>query len=364
MARECREQLLRGQDPIAARRTQEASQAHADAKAMTFSQCADAYIAAHRAGWSNLKHSKQWGTSLATYVTPVIGHLPVAAVDTGLVLKVLEQIWKDKPETASRVRGRIERILSWAKARGLRSGENPAIWRGHLDQLLPGIAKLHKGKIEHHPALPHALIGEFMADLRSRLSTAARALEFAILCGSRTDEVIGARWSEVDLAAATWLIPAIRMKGRQPHTVPLAKPALAVLRTVQHMAGAAEYIFRGRRPGKPIGTVSLLEVVWAMNVARQAAGLPVYTDPQQGNREIVPHGFRSTFRDWAAERTNFPRELAEKALAHVVGDETERAYQRGELLDKRRRLMTAWADYCSKPASNGEVVPLARRGSA
>jgi integrase len=358
-ARGCRELLRQGKDPIATRRSEEASQVLSGVKAMTFSECADAYIAAHRAGWSNVKHAQQWENSLATYVTPVIGSLPVAAIDTGLVLKVLEPHWTEKTETMSRVRGRIESVLGWAKVRGYRTGENPGMWRGHLDHLLPAKTKMQKGKTKHQPALPYTRIGEFLADLRTRPGTAARALEFAILCASRTEEVIAARWSEIDLGAAVWSIPAERMKGRQLHTVPLSEPALAILRSLQHRGGADEYVFAGRKPGKSLGTMAFLDVMWAMNAARQAAGLQAYVDPQQGSREIVPHGFRSSFRDWAAERTNFQKELAEKALAHTIGDETVRSYQRGELLEKRRRLMTAWSAFCAKaPAATGVVVPL------
>jgi integrase len=351
-------------DPVEHRRAQEASQALASTKAKTFDECRAAYIAAHKPAWSNLKHAKQWETSLTTYASAVLGHLPVAAIDTGLVLQVLEPIWSTKPETASRIRGRIEAVLAWAKARGLCDGENPATWRNHLDKLLPTIAKLRKGKVKHHAALPYQQMGAFMADLRSRPGIAARALEFTILTGTRTEESLRARWDEIDWTARTWAIPAERMKNRQPHTVPLSEPALAVLRSMQHVGGATAYVFPGRKPGKPVGILTLLEQVWGLNVNRQAAGLPIYTDPQQGNREVTPHGFRSSLRDWAAERTNFPREIAEKALAHTVGDETERAYQRGELLEKRGKLMEAWARYCaSAPVEQGNVVPLAKRGA-
>jgi integrase len=359
MARDCRQLLLTGKDPVATRRAQEASQALGDAKVMTFDKCRDAYIAAHRPSWSNLKHAKQWETSLKTYVTPVFGHLPVASIDTGLVLKVIEPMWATKSETMSRLRGRIESVLDWAKVRGYRAGENPALWRGHLDHLLPAKAKMRKGRKVHHPALPFPQMGAFMADLRSRSGIAARALEFTILTAARSEEVRGARWNEIDWATSTWLIPAERMKGRVEHRVPLSEPALAILRAMQVVSGSTGYVFPGRRPGRPAGNLSLLEQIWRMSADRQAAGLAIYVDPQQSNREVVPHGFRSTFRDWAAERTNFPRELAEKALAHTIGDEVERAYQRGELLEKRRQMMDAWAEYCGmSPASRGEVVPL------
>jgi integrase len=359
VAREGREQLLALLDPVEQRRSQRASNALADAKAMTFDACRDAYIAAHRAGWRNIKHAKQWTATLTAYVTPVFGNLPVAAIDTGLVLKVLEPIWATKPETASRVRGRIEAILDWAKVRGYRTGENPARWRGHLDKLLPAKARVHK--VEHHPALPYGQIGAFMADLRKRAGIAARALEFTILTAARTDEVLSMRGDEIDMAAKVWVAPAERMKGKREHRVPLCDRALAILRAMLPAGQeniARKYVFRGAKPGRPLSNMAMLELLRRMNAAREVAGLPRYTDPKQGNRDVVPHGFRSSFRDWAAERTNFPREVAEAALAHIEGDETERAYQRGDLFDKRRRLMTAWSEFCSKPAGNGEVVSL------
>jgi integrase len=314
---------------------------------------------------SNAKHSKQWVTSLKAYVTPVFGHLPVSSIDTGLVLKVLEPHWATKSETMARVRGRIESVLSWAKVRGYRTGENPALWRGHLDHLLPAKTKMRKGKAKHHPALPYEQIGAFMADLRARPGIACRSLEFTILTAARSEEVLGARWCEIDWTAQAWTVPAERMKGRQEHRVPLSEPVLAILSAMQLVSGGTGYLFPGSRAGRPAGNLTLLEVVWRMNADREAAGFPMYADPHQGGREVVPHGFRSTFRDWCGEMTNHPRELAEKALAHLVGDETERAYQRGELLERRRRLMTAWAEYCSKPSvRTGEVVPLRKEVSS
>ena len=359
VARECREQLLAGLDPVEQRRAQRASNALAAAKAMTFDACRDAYIAAHRAGWQNVKHSKQWTTSLATYVTPVFGHLPVAAVDTGLVLKVLEPIWATKSETASRLRGRIEAILDWAKVRGYRAGENPARWRGHLDKLLPAKAKVHK--VEHWPALPHGQIGAFMADLRSRTGTAAKALEFAILTAARTDEALGATWDEIDMRAKLWAVPAERMKGGREHRVPLCDRALEILCGMMpdgQGSIARKYVFPGTKPGRPLSNTAMLELLRRMNAERTVAGLPRYTDPKQGGRDVVPHGFRSTFRQWVAERTNFPGEVAEAVLAHIRGDRTERAYDRSDLFPKRRRLMAAWAEFCGKPGGNGEVVAL------
>jgi integrase len=363
-AQECRKLLLGGIDPVEHRRSREAAAALQTAKTLTFDEAVAAYIAAHRPTWSSQKHCAQWASTLKTYVTPVFGHLPVGAIDDGLVLKALESIWTTKPETASRVRGRIESVLDWAKVRGFRTGENPARWRGHLSHLLPAKTKMRKGKVNHHAALPYTRVGEFMAELRSRPGIPPRALEFAILTASRSDEVLGARWEEIDWATSTWSIPAERMKGRAKHCVPLSDPALAILRAMQVVGGAAGYVFPGR-PGRQAGNMTLLWAIWRMNEDRKAAGLPMFTDPHQGNREVTPHGFRSTFRDWAGERTGHAREICEKALAHTLGDETERAYQRGELLDKRRRLMADWATFCSMaPADYGDVVPLHKGISA
>ena len=360
VARECREQLLAGLDPVEQRHAQRASHALGGAKAMTFDVCRDAYIAAHRAGWRNAKHANQWTATLTTYVTPVFGHLPVAAIDTGLVLKVVEPIWATKSETASRVRGRIEVILDWARVRGYRTGENPARWRGHLDKLLPAKAKVRK--VEHHPALSYGQVGSFMADLRQREGTAAKALQFTILNAARTDEVISMRWDEIDHAAKLWKVPAERMKGKREHRVPMSDPTLAILREMMPAGPESigrKYVFRGAKPGRPLSNMAMLELIRRMNAEREVVGLSKWTDPKQGGREVAPHGFRSSFRDWAAERTNFPREVAEAALAHIDGDETELAYKRGDLFDKRRRLMEAWAKYCaSAPAERDRIVPL------
>jgi integrase len=347
-ARQCREQLLAGLDPVEQRRAQRASNALADAKAITFDQCRDAYIAAHSAGWRNVKHAKQWTATLTMYVTPIFGNLSVSAIDIGLVLKVLEPMWATKSETASRVRGRIEAILDWAKVRGYRIGENPARWRGHLDKILPAKSKVRK--VEHHPALPYGQIGAFISALREREGIAAKALQFTILTVARTDETISMRQDEIDIAAKLWTVPPERMKGKREHRVPLSEPAMAIIREI--IPGGSEsvdreYVFNGVKPGRPLSNMVMVKLIRRMNAEREVEGQPKWTDPKQGGRGVVPHGFRSSFRDWAAERTNFAREVAEAALAHIDGDETERAYQRGDLFEKRRRLMAAWADYCA-----------------
>jgi integrase len=336
-ATECRQQRLNGLDPIATRNASRVAAELAAAKETTFDQCRDAYIAAHRAGWRNPKHRQQWTNTLATYATPMFGKLSVQAIDVGLVIRVLEPIWATKPETASRVRGRIEAVLDWATARGFRQGENPARWRGHLDKLLPARAKVRK--VKHHPALPYADISTFTTALRERDAVAARALEFAILTAARTGEVIGATWDEIDWKTGTWTVSADRMKSGREHRVALSTAAIAVLKRMAEVRNG-DQIFPGDRRDR------LSNMAMEMLLRRMA------------REDITVHGFRSTFRDWAAERTDFPREVAEMALAHAVGNKVEAAYRRGDLFEKRRRLMDAWAEYCSKASATGLMVPL------
>jgi integrase len=328
-AQEARRLLLGGSDPIEARRTSRAREALAGAKALSFKEAAQAYIDAHSTGWKNPVHAKQWPSSLEAYAYPIIGHLPVAAIDTALVLAVLEPIWKEKPDTAGRVRGRIELVLDWSSARGQRSGENPARWRGHLDKLLP--AKSRVRPTTHHPALPYREIPKFMAALRQRSGVGPRALEFTILTCARTSEAIGAKWSEFDFRAKLWTIPGIRMKAGREHRVPLSDRAISILKRLPR---EGEFAFIGAREGKALSNMAMLAVLKSM-----------------GREDLTVHGFRSTFRDWAAETTNFPRDVCEMALAHTVGDKVEAAYRRGDLFVKRRKLAEAWSRYCSKVAA-------------
>jgi integrase len=274
----------------------------------------------------------------------VLGKLPVDAVDAALVMKVLEPIWTEKPETASRLRGRIENILDWATALGLRHGDNPARWRGHLAKLLPRKTRIRK--VAHHAALPHAEIGAFMAEVRKLGNTAGRALEFLILTAARTGETLGAKFSEVDFATRTWVVPAGRMKARREHRVPLSPAAMAVLQAM-HAVKESAFIFPGERESRPLSPNAIAQVMGRM----------------MGRGDVTVHGFRSSFRTWAAERTSFPREVVEAALAHVAGDKVEAAYQRSDLFEKRRKLMNQWAAWCASPARSGEVVPM-RRGQA
>jgi integrase len=331
-----------GIDPIEARRA-ERLQARLDAaKAITFKECGDGYIKSHRAGWRNAKHADQWEATLATYAEPIIGSLSVQTIDTTLVLKVLEPIWTEKPETAGRVRGRIEVILDWAKVRGYRSGENPARWRGHLDKLLPARGKVRR--VEHHAALPYAEVPAFLLELREQEGIAARALEFTILTAARTGESIGARWTEFDLLDKTWTVPAGRMKAGREHRVPLSARALAILEEMQaHRHGEDGFVFPGGKLGKPLSNMAFLMLLRRMDLG-----------------DLTAHGFRSSFRDWVAERTNFPSEVAEMALAHTVSDKTVAAYNRSDLFDRRRRLMHQWATYCTTAPAQENQANVAR----
>jgi integrase len=316
-----------GVDPIEARRRERAEAELASARATTFKQCAKAYIASHEPSWKNDKHRAQWRSTLETYCNPVLGALPVGAIDTALVLKVIEPIWISKPETASRLRGRIESILDWAKVRGHRDGENPARWRGHLDHLLPDKAKVRR--VKHHSALPYQKLPAFMVKLRKLSSNSARALEFLVLTATRTAETLEATWDEIDLRQRMWVIPASRMKAGKEHRIPLTRGAVAILKEMAEVR-QSNFIFPGAKDGKPLSNMALLMLL---------------RDFQPG---ITVHGFRSTFNDWAAECTTSPNFVSEAALAHVVADRVEAAYRRGDLFEKRRGLMEGWNAYCGE----------------
>jgi integrase len=299
---------------------------------MTFKQAAAAYVEANRAAWKNLKHAKQWGATFGT-TTAAINDLAVSAIDTGLVLKVLEPIWTKKPETAVRVRGRIEAVLDWAKVRGFRDGENPARWRGHLDHILPKKSRI--ASVKHLDALPYSAMSAFMTELRAREGVTARALEFAILTAARSGEILGTQCSEIDVDARLWTIPANRMKAKKEHRIPLSDQAMEILETLPR-DGARVFVGLGRD--------GMLECLRGLR------------------EEGTVHGFRSTFRDWAAETTAYPNELLEVALAHTIGNKAEAAYRRGDMMEKRRQLMADWADYCARPpAARGEVWGIRER---
>jgi integrase len=335
---EARRMVTRDIDPIETRRAERRKAELAAVKTITFFDCAKRYIAAHRSDWRSAKHAQEWPSTLENYVYPVFGSLPVQAVDVGLVLKAIEPLWIVKPETASRVRGRIELVLDWATARGHRQGDNPARWRGHLENLLP---KRNKARdVVHLPALPFAEVGAFMAELRRREGIAERALEFAILTAARRGEVIGAKCSEINMAERAWIVPGSRMKSGREHRVPLSEAAIAIIEAMAAIRHS-DLLFPGTKTGQPIDGMGMVRVLRRM-----------------GRGDFSAHGFRSAFRDWAAERTAFPAQVAEMALGHVVGDAVERAYRRGNLLEKRRQLMAAWAKYCGSPQAEASVVPI------
>lgn len=334
-ASDARRLLVEGVDPIAARDGQRAQERLQKASTLTFAKCAEKYIASHRAGWRNPKHVAQWENTLDTYAGEVIGRLAVKDVDTALVVRTLEPIWTKKPETASRLRGRIERILDWARVMGYRTGENPARWRGHLDKLLAG--SLNRKSREHLAALPYDEIGAFVADLRKMEGTAARALEFLILTAARTGEVIGAPPAEVDEAQALWTIPGERMKVGREHRVPLSSRALEIANAQPD----GPFLFAGGKEGEPLSDMAMLKVLQRM-----------------GRKGLTVHGFRSTFRDWASERTSYPREVCEMALAHTISDKVEAAYRRGDLFDKRKRLMLEWERFCDTPKQVAKVTSI------
>jgi integrase len=343
-ARKQRQLLAEGVDPLDAKREKKAAAKLEAAKTLTFGAAAKQVVDTHRLSWRNAKHAAQWSTTFEASTrqppaTAVINDLPVQAIDTALALKVLEPIWRKTPETASRVRQRCEKVIDWASARGYRQGDNPFRWSGHLQELLPAKTKI--AKVRHHAALPYVELPQFMSELRANSFVSARALELTILCATRTSETINAEVSEIDLRERVWTIPANRMKAGREHRVPLSERAVELLESLPREDGNP-HLFIGGKKGKPLSNMAMLELMKGMQ-----PGLTV-------------HGFRSTFRDWAAERTNFPREIAEAALAHVLESKTEAAYQRGDLLEKRRKLMQAWADYCASPPATvaGNVVSL------
>jgi integrase len=333
LAADARAHRANGADPLESRRRAE----QAAGAVPTFGAYALALVDRIEGGFSNAKHRQQWRNTLTTYCASIWA-TPIDRVDTAAVLTCLTPIWQAKPETAQRVRGRIERVLNAAKAERLRAGENPAAWRGHLDATLPKPSKLTRG---HHAAQAYEALPEFVADLRSRDATAALALEFLILTAVRTGEALGARWSEFDLDAALWTIPAARMKARKEHRIPLAKRAIAILANLA-AAKTGDYVFAGHRPGRPLLSMSLLMLLRRMR-----------------RDDLTAHGFRSSFSDWASEISPFSSELRETALAHAVADKTEAAYRRGDALKKRRAMMEAWAAWC-EPKAGANVLQMKR----
>jgi len=321
-ARHARSRLAQGHDPLQERR-RNAKQLLQD---KTFDECLNAYLASHRNAWKSAKHAQQWKHSLCQYISPHLGKKEVRSIDTSHILQALVPIWTTRTETASRLRGRIERILSWATVSGYREGENPARWRGHLQELLPVPTKVKQP--QHYPSMPYQDISAFFERLATCKERAARALSFTILTACRSTEALQARWCEIDFARAVWTIPAERMKNARPHRVPLSDFTLKLLRHQQ--GNDPVWVFPGLKPGKPLSSAAMLDLLRRMNTA------------------VSVHGFRSTFRDWAAEKTNAPREVAEMALAHQTGSRVERAYMRSDLFERRRHLMDEWAAWCEK----------------
>jgi len=336
-AQDARRLLIDGYDPLTVKRDQRASLRREQIKRVmpTFDECVTAYLVSHRAGWRSVQHSNEWTRSLRAYVTPVFGGTPVDMIDTALVCKALEPLWHTKVNTASRVRGRIENVLDWAKVRGYRAGENPARWRGHLENLLPKRSKVQT--VVHYRALPYSQLPNFMDELRKIEGMTARCLEFVVLTAARSNEALTAKWSEIDLHARTWTLPASKMKGRREHRVPLAPAALSLLEALPRNG---EYVFTGHRGRQFLSPASMKMLLIRVK------------------QPTTTHGFRSSFRDWCAEQTSYPAEVAEMALAHRVGSQVENAYRRTDMFERRRRLMAEWAAFCETPASNAEVIPI------
>lgn len=328
LALQARKLKLAGIDPIDERRRRR-QDAKAESKARaTFDDCVDQYLALHQSAWSNPKHQAQWSSTLATYISPHFGQMAVADVDLNAVLRALEPIWLTKAETASRVRGRVETILDWAKVRGLRSGDNPAAWKGNLARVLPARSKVQK--VKHHAAMPFSELPAFMAELEGREGAAALALQFLILTASRTSEVLMATWKEVRLADALWLVPSDRMKAKREHRVPLSPAALTILQRARSEQKTSDFIFPSANPDKPMSNAAMTAVL-----------------KRTGHGDLTVHGFRSAFRDWAAETTEHASEVVEMALAHTIGNKVEAAYRRGDLFEKRRLLMLDWSGFAA-----------------
>jgi integrase len=344
-ARKARDKVREGIDPIEEGKAARSALRAAASKVVTFKEAAESYTAAHETSWKNPKHRAQWKSTLATYAYPKIGQLSVQDVELAHVLDILEPIWTVKTETASRLRGRIELVLDWATARGHRQGLNPARWRGHLDKLLAKPTKATRP--EHHEALPCNEAGAFMERLRSVDGMGAKALEFAILTAARSGEVRGATWAEIDLPNKIWTIPAGRMKAGKEHRIPLSPVAVKLLEKLPAITGEGGLVFEAPRGGQ-LSDMTMSAVLRRMKV------------------KAVPHGFRSTFRDWSAELTSYPHEVCEMALAHTIRNKAEAAYRRGDLFEKRRRLMDDWAKFLGQPGQKpakrppASIIPIRR----
>ena len=337
-AARCRSLLADGIDPIEARKADRRKNLEVDLKTINFKAAAEAYIETHEPAWKNTKHASQWRNTLRADAYPIAGNLLVSEIDTEIVMQILRPIWALKPETAGRLRGRIERILDWATVSGFRQGQNPAQWRGHLENLLPAKSRIHS--VKHHPAMPYQEVGDFILQLREMDGVAAQALEFTIFTAARSSEVRGALWNEFDFERGLWTIPSSRTKAGKEHRIPLAERPLQIIRNMRDVA-SAEFVFPGGKPGRGLSDMALLSVLRRLGIKQTV------------------HGFRSSFRDWTAEQTQFPREVAEQSLAHTVGNKVEAAYLRSDLFEKRRHLMQTWATYLDTP--KGQVVAFDAR---
>lgn len=335
-ARELREKVQDGIDPIEERRASKEQLKATQASRLLFDKAAEQFLANKQSEFKSKKHAAQWESTLKTYASPIIGDLPVSDIDINHIIRILEPIWLTKTETAKRLRGRIESVLSWATVIGSRSGDNPARWKGHLDTALPKPSKVTK--VKHHKALPWQEIGSFFKDLKQREGVSAKALEFLILTATRSGEVRGATWQEIDLDSSMWIIPAERMKADKEHRIPLSDEALKILNSLDKR-GDDDHLFQAPRGGE-LSDMSLSSILKRMKV------------------DAVPHGFRSTFRDWCAEHTNYPTAVAEMALAHTIGNKVEAAYRRGDLLAKRTNLMQEWSKFCDTEQKKGDVVSI------
>lgn len=337
-AKTFRLQAADGVDPIEARKNEPEA-------TPTFTSCAARYIRAHRRSWKNAKHARQWVRTLKTYARPVIGEKLVDAIDTSHIQEILSPIWHTKTETAKRIQGRIENVLDYAAAHKFRDPVNPARWRGHLDKLLPKPTKVKK--VKHHPAMPYVEVPAFMEELEQNDSISAKALRFLILTATRTSEVLQAQWKEIGQEEGMWIIPAERMKARREHRVPLSEKAVSILNSLPQIDNNP-FVFPGFRQGRPLSNMALLQLMRGMGFS------------SEGEREIyVPHGFRSSFRDWSGEVSSFPRDVAEMALAHAIENKVEAAYRRGDLFEKRRQMMQAWANYLNQQPA--DVIPISRK---
>ena len=354
-SRDLRSMLQEGLDPLANREETKQAEALARARTMTFDQCAKEYIETHRSGWKNTKHAGQWESTIATYASPIFGSFPVSEVDTSLVVKVLSPMWKDKTETAKRLRGRIERILAWATTSGFRQGENPARWRGHFENLLAEPSKIQI--VKHHPSLPWKEIPNFMTALSEQKGIAARALELLIFTATRTSETLEMTWDELNLEDGVWVIPAERMKEEVEHEIPLSRQAIDLLSETPRIG---KFVFTGANYNSCLSDMSLTAVLKRMHNKSIKDGGKGWIDPKRENRRITSHGFRSSFRMWGAESVShsFTREVIEFALSHQLPNKVESAYQRGTVFEKRIPLMQAWSDYCSNSQVFATVSPI------